>query len=223
MALTSAGIGDVTSNTEPAAAAGTPALKEWRSVCRAILEGEQIITLRKGGIREEKRHFEVRYDRFVLFPTQEHQAGDYLKPAYRRFAVAGQDAGVARSSPRASQGPAEGHGESPYAVVSIEGFCEVAGTYEITEERLLDSIDTVHIWQKAYASERLKWKPRRPLLIVVLRAYVFPAPVEIPLLEAYRGCKSWVELDSQIPMEGDPVLSDATFGAKLRNLEGALT
>ena len=40
-----------------------------------LAEGEQLITLRKGGIREENKHFEIEHDRFFLY---------HLRPPARR-------------------------------------------------------------------------------------------------------------------------------------------
>ena len=45
------------------------AFKEWAITVRALAEGEQLLTLRKGGIREENKHFEIEHDRFFLYPT----------------------------------------------------------------------------------------------------------------------------------------------------------
>jgi hypothetical protein len=42
------------------------ALKEWAVTVRALAEGEQLLTLRKGGIREENLHFEIEHDQFFL-------------------------------------------------------------------------------------------------------------------------------------------------------------
>ena len=50
------------------------ALKEWAVVCRALEEGRQTVLLRKGGILEFREGFEVKHDRFMLFPTYEHQS-----------------------------------------------------------------------------------------------------------------------------------------------------
>ncbi len=204
-----------TTSTSPAAAgiatpARTPALKEWRSVCRAILEGEQIITLRKGGIREKGRRFEVEFERFVLFPTLEHQAEEYLKPAYGRYA-------------RRNIAPEpEAPNLRPGASVVIEGYCDVARIFKITEERYLDALDSMHIWKKQYVLERLRWKSRQPLYVVALRSYILSQAVEIPVIEAYGGCKSWVELEAAVPLEGEASLSDKTFEAKLAAVEEAL-
>ena len=62
-----------------------PAYKEWGAVVQALLEGEQIIDVRKGGIREDGRHFSVQAKRLWLYPTVEHQRPELLKAAYARW------------------------------------------------------------------------------------------------------------------------------------------
>ena len=49
------------------------AFKEWAVTVRALAEGEQLVTLRKGGIREPGKHFELEHERFFLYPTFDHQ------------------------------------------------------------------------------------------------------------------------------------------------------
>ncbi len=58
------------------------ALKEWAVTVRALAEGEQLITLRKGGIREENKHFEIEHDRFFLYPTFDHQRNDLIRQSH---------------------------------------------------------------------------------------------------------------------------------------------
>ena len=60
-----------------------PACKEWAVIVHALLEGEQIVDVRKGGLREEGRHFGLRATRFWLYPTAEHQRAELLKEPYR--------------------------------------------------------------------------------------------------------------------------------------------
>ena len=55
------------------------ALKEWAVTVRALAEGEQLLTLRKGGIREENKHFELEHERFFLYPTFDHQRNDLVR------------------------------------------------------------------------------------------------------------------------------------------------
>src|SRR3954451_5277951 len=76
-------VSDSTQITPSTAAA--PALKEWAAIVHALLEGEQVIDVRKGGLREDGRHFEVEARRVGLNPAAEHQKAELLKPAYRHW------------------------------------------------------------------------------------------------------------------------------------------
>ena len=41
------------------------------------------MTLRKGGIREPNKHFEVEHERFFLYPTFDHQRSDLVRESHR--------------------------------------------------------------------------------------------------------------------------------------------
>src|SRR5262249_54851623 len=58
------------------------AFKEWAVTVRALAEGEQLVALRKGGIREENKHFEVEHDQFFLYPTFDHQRNDLVRESH---------------------------------------------------------------------------------------------------------------------------------------------
>jgi hypothetical protein len=58
------------------------AFKEWAVTVRALAEGEQLLTLRKGGIREENKHFEVEHERFFLYPTFDHQQNNLVRESH---------------------------------------------------------------------------------------------------------------------------------------------
>ena len=58
------------------------ALKEWSIICKAMEEGKQTILLRKGGILEYKKGFEISQKLFLLYPTLEHQTAEYLQSNY---------------------------------------------------------------------------------------------------------------------------------------------
>jgi hypothetical protein len=46
--------------------------------------------------------------------------------------------------------------------------------------------------------------------------------VELPMLPAYGGCKSWIELAQEInPEHATPVLDDQAFAGKLAEFEKA--
>ncbi|NER83153.1 MAG: DUF1802 family protein, partial [Leptolyngbya sp. SIO1D8] len=57
-------------------------LKEWSIAVEALISGDFVLLIRKGGIREKKQSFEVPSDRALLFPTYEHQHADALRSPY---------------------------------------------------------------------------------------------------------------------------------------------
>ena len=61
------------------------ALKEWATVLEAMARGEQLVLIRKGGLIEPGRGFDVVAPTFVFYPTFEHQAVNYLRAPYQRY------------------------------------------------------------------------------------------------------------------------------------------
>ena len=62
-----------------------------------------------------------------------------------------------------------------------------------------------------YAEKRLAWKRRHPLHVLLLRTYRIPRPVTVKVRDEYGGCRSWLEINRDLPFEGTPVLSDDEF------------
>jgi hypothetical protein len=167
------------------------ALKEWAVAVEALERGETALVIRKGGIREKA--FAVANRRFLLLPGYEHQRPELLKPEYRK---------LLREIPNLTD-------DGPLLFTS---FAEVRGAYEISEPESLETIGPHHMWAPEYAESRFKWRPKKPLTVLVLRTYVLPEPVELPYSEAYEGCKSWIELAEPVPTAGArPALDDEAF------------
>ena len=59
------------------------ALKEWAIICKALEDGKQMLLLRKGGIMEYRKGFEVKHNEFLLYPTFEHQSIESIKAEYK--------------------------------------------------------------------------------------------------------------------------------------------
>jgi hypothetical protein len=95
--------------------------------------------------------------------------------------------------------------------VRIRAWAEIHEHYEISDPRVVDALTPFHIWTSDYASKRLRWKPRHPLHVLVLRVYRIPRPVTVRVRPEYAGCVSWVEIDRQLPFEGTPVIADEEF------------
>ena len=198
------------------------ALKEWAVVVRALLAGEQFLDLRKGGLREDERRFDVRSTRFWLYPTTEHQRPELVKPAYRRWVTG--DAGFAGAPDEAplaapTRGDSDPTGE-PADRLRIEGWADVVGVATITDETALDALESKFVWTRAYAESRLQWKQRQPLWVLALRAYVLAEPVDLPMRDEYVGCASWVDLDGlpadPASLPSEPALSDESFAARFK-------
>jgi hypothetical protein len=184
-----------------------PAYKEWAAVVLALLEGEQILDIRKGGIREDGRHFAVQSTRLWLYPTLEHQRPELLKSAYARWADGGP--------------PTDGPGD-----FEIAGWADVVGAATTSDPDVLDALDGKVIWSKEYVETRFKWKKRDPLWILALRVHRLAEPIAVPYRDEYGGCTSWVELDGlpddPASLPSDPVLSDVAFAAKLKGATEAV-
>ena len=167
-------------------------LKEWAVAVKALERGETALVVRKGGIHEKS--FAVPAKRFLLFSGYEHQKPELLKPEARHLLE-----GIPER--KDSEGP-----------VRFTSFAEVYGAYEISSQDSLDAMDQHHIWTPEYAESRFKWRPKKPLTVLVLRTYLLPEAAEFPYTEAFGGCKSWLELDEPVDVEGSvPALSDAEF------------
>jgi hypothetical protein len=167
------------------------ALKEWAVAVKALERGETALVVRKGGIREKA--FAVPRTRFLLLPGYEHQRLDLLKPEYRE---------LMREIPTLTDdGP-----------LRFSSFAEVVGAYEVSEAEDLAALDPHHMWTPEYAESRFKWRPKKPLTVLVLRTHLLPETIELPYRDEYGGCKSWIELSEPVPVEGArPALSDEDF------------
>jgi len=189
------------------------ALKEWAVTVRALAEGEQLITLRKGGIREADKRFRVEHDRFFLYPTFDHQRGDCVRESHVPELARALEEGVwAEGEPPA--GALDGNGLNPLPQpdrVRIRAWAELADHFTITDPRCVDALSPFYVWSTDYAEKRLEWKRRHPLHILLLRTYRIPRPVTVRVKDEYGGCRSWLELQRDLPFEGTPVLSDDEF------------
>ena len=195
------------------------ALKEWAVTVRALAEGEQLVTLRKGGIREVDKHFELEHDRFFLYPTFDHQRNDFVRASHPPELGRALEEGVwPGGEPPADALTRDGGIPQPERV-RIRAWAEVAASYLVTDPRCVDALTPYHVWTPDYAEKRLRWKRRHPLHVIVLRTYRIPRPVTVRVREDYGGCRSWVEVQRALPFEGTPVLSDEEFDRVIDEIE----
>jgi hypothetical protein len=167
------------------------ALKEWATVCTALLDGRQIVLLRKGGIYEAAGEFQVEHPSFLLFPTYLHQSLKMLKPeAHAGFATVSAE-------------PAE---------IRLEAAGVVSDIVPVASRRQMDALDDAHIWAPPLVDMRFSYRPENPLYLLLVRAYRLTTPITSANTPAYAGCKSWVPLDVPVDTQrAVPALGDDKY------------
>ena len=112
------------------------AFKEWAVTVRALAEGEQLLTLRKGGIREPGKHFALEHDRFFLYPTFDHQRNDLVRESHQSELRRALEEGVwPEGEPPARALTMDGGIPQPDRV-RIRAWAEVAGAWTVTDRRV---------------------------------------------------------------------------------------
>jgi hypothetical protein len=180
------------------------ALKEWAVICHALTAGRQIVLLRKGGIRDASGGFAVEHREFFLFPTYVHESAGELVEAARPAL-----ADIAGHAPPAGE-------------LHLELYAVVETAVEVASLEPLRRLEGQHAL--AWPAVEKRFHYRRPgLHVLALRVHRLPAPLVTPHLFRYDGCRSWVTLDSELPVAGArPVLDDGAFARKLADLREAL-
>lgn len=183
------------------------ALKDWAVTIEALGSGKQILLMRKGGIREETRHFELQSDEFFLYPAYEHQKEELLKPEYQ-----GE---IAKTLENWSKED---------LTTTIKYYAKLYEDVEVMDEEVLHRLAPVHIWTERFATERLKWKKTLPLHLLLVRVYQLDEPIEVEIRPEYNSCKSWHALpESVLSLPAKPVLTDDEFMAHVNKVKELLT
>jgi hypothetical protein len=149
----------------------TPALKEWGAVVHALLDGRQWVLLRKGGIGEKR--FELAAREFLLFPTVAHSHAQRVRPEHRDLL----DAGAGDSTDE------------------LRAAAKVVAAQEVNRPDGLPAIEDLHIWTaQSVREDRLDFRPKRKLAVLVVSVVPLAEPVRIPRAPEYGGCTSWAQL-----------------------------
>lgn len=177
---------------------------------RALLEGNQTVLLRKGGIKEPVFRPEAR--QFLLFPTKFHTDADLLQPA-----MAQRYRSLSDSFPEPKT--------QPEVVFEVAG--EVTGCWTTMDPGVLPLTSGLHIWSDAFLEHRLKWRPKQPITILEVRARRIPGSrLAVPSDPDMFGCFSWVDLTSATQAadvsEWEPAIPDAEFVKRQVQLRQAL-
>src|SRR5437588_609321 len=133
------------------------AFKEWAVTVRALAEGEQLLTLRKGGIREPEKHFKLDYERFFLYPTFDHQCADLVRQSHQPELARALEEGVWSDGEPPPHALRRDIPISQPDRVRIRAWAEVAAHYTVTDRRTVDALSPFYVWTPDYAEKRLAW------------------------------------------------------------------
>jgi hypothetical protein len=156
--------------------------------------------LRKGGIREENKRFEVAHRQVLLYPTYEHQKPHLLKPEY---------------GDRVTPVTSGWHPDS----VKIGSWAQITDIFKVSQAETIAALSEYHIWTENFARDRFHWKPQQPLYLLLLRVYHLREVVNLPYRQAYGGCRSWIEIETPISLDSSTsVLSDRDYHNRVQTL-----
>lgn len=181
-----------------------PAFKEWQVIVEALLAGDQIIILRKGGISEGRGGFSPdRAARFWLFPTTFHAQAEKTKPAAARFST----------ECAASTDP----------TITLRAFADVAYHAFVSDWESLARLDTFHFWSDDTVRERFDWAKPAGLHLFIVRVHRLVCPLTLAPTPEMGGCKSWIELPFAFDQHASaPVMSDDAFAAHMTAIKARL-
>ncbi len=176
------------------------ALKEWHAAVSALMQGQTVMLLRKGGIKEHRGEFRVASRQVLLLPTLEHQKAQLLKPDFQGFL---------EPQEQVSDGN----------TVTFRGWADITHVLPLAPPETAYDLLPHLIWNRQFVNDRLQWKPDKPLYCLLLRAYRLTSPISLPHHSGYSGCRSWVELGESVEVvDSLPVLSDGAYEAELNRI-----
>jgi hypothetical protein len=196
-------LADSSTTVEQPLSALPTALKEWALVCDMLLDGRMTVLFRKGGINE--KGFWVEADEFLLFPTYFHQNRDKVRPEFR------DEFDAAVSSP-----PAEG-------TLRIPALARVVEVIPVARNEGVYELEDLHPYTREQIDMRLEFRPKKPLVLLAVETVPLRAPVDVPVLDRYAGCSSWVPLEIGAYEAGTPVLARAEIERVAERVRAAVS
>ena len=198
------------------------ALKEWAIICKALEDGRQILLLRKGGIMEYRKGFELKHNEFLLYPTFEHQSLESIKAEYKEKLKEILEEQNKYTSRKETDKDNKNSDINNINIIKL--FAKVEDVVEISDKVTLSKLRDHHIWSDEYVMTRMNYNPSKPMSILLLRIYKIKKPLIIDINDKWSGCKSWIDIEKDINIQNshieisgkekaliDPVINDDIF------------
>ena len=178
------------------------AFKEWAVTVRALAEGEQLLTLRKGVLPRADKPFKLAHERFFLYPTFDHQPGDLVRESHQPELRSALEEGVWSDGEPPLHTFVSGAPLQQPDRVRIRAWAEVTDHFTIVDPRCVDALSPFYVWTPDYAEKRLGWRGRQPLHILLLRTYRIPRPVTVKVKDEYTGPERLDRTAARTPLRG---------------------
>ncbi len=175
--------------------------KEWSVIVQALLEGRQILILRKGGISETEGRFTIESREFFLYPTKVHQNPKDLVNVADQQVIAAAEGQIA-----------EDH-------VLLKAFSHVEHYERVTDLARIQALRKYHVWSDSLIEQRFHWGNEDWLDVFVLKVFRLPQPLELKNDSKFAGCKSWIHLQKPLSAPGVlPVMAEEQFQQRLKEV-----
>lgn len=172
------------------------ALKEWAIICKALEDGKQMLLLRKGGIMEYRKGFEVKHNEFLLYPTFEHQSIESIKAEYKeKIKEISEEHNISYNNNRKKIDKNDNNFNTASNII-IKLLAKVEDVIEISDKFTLSELRDYHIWSDEYVTMRMNYNPSKPMNILLLRIYKIRKPLIVDINDKWAGCKSWIDIET---------------------------
>lgn len=173
------------------------ALKEWAIICKALEDGKQMLLLRKGGIMEYRKGFEVKHIEFLLYPTFEHQSIESIKAEYKeklKEILEEQNKYYYYNNRKKIDKDNKNFNTASNNIIKL--LAKVEDVIEISDKSTLSELRDYHIWSDEYVTMRMNYNPSKPMSVLLLRIYKLRKPLIVDINDKWAGCKSWIDIET---------------------------
>lgn len=172
------------------------ALKEWAIICKALEDGKQMLLLRKGGIMEYRKGFEVKHNEFLLYPTFEHQSIESIKAEYKEKLKEILEEQNKYYNDNRKKIDKDNKNFNTVSNNIIKLLAKVEDVIEISDKLTLSELRDYHIWSDEYVTMRMNYNPSKLMSVLLLRIYKIRNPLIVDINDKWAGCKSWIDIET---------------------------
>jgi len=109
------------------------------------------------------------------------------------------------------------------ASVAITHWCEVVRTWELRDHDAVLRLEPLVVFDRPTLETRYRFRPDQAVHVIGVRTYALANAVQVPLTDAYAGCRSWISLDEEVPIDGSrQVLDEAALRERLERVDALL-